>query len=329
MNCVGVRLEAWFFSSSVLFVCTPSHGPWAMRFSRGKAGVGRCMEVIALPYRVVKTINNNIVSCMDAQGKELIIMGRGLGFGVKPGARLSEDKVEKVFRMEDPTETSRLESLFASLPADQIRLCAAIIDYAKETLRKELNDGIYYTLTDHICFTLQRIRKGMNFSNALQTEVRIFYPQEYAVGLHALDLIEQQLKVRLPEDEAATIALHIVNAEYSTSISVTMHTVQAMHDLVDLLEQWEGLTVDRSSLYFDELIVHLKFVALSAFSGRPELRQEKEFVELVRKLFPIEFACATAMMQYLSEQSHFPVPEESAAYLCVYIHRVNTTPVHL
>ncbi|HIY22307.1 MAG TPA: PRD domain-containing protein [Candidatus Flavonifractor merdigallinarum] len=280
-----------------------------------------------LSYQVLKTINNNIVSCVDTQGKELIIMGRGLGFGVKAGARLSEDKVEKVFRMEDPTEVSRLEHLFASLPADQIRLCASIIDYAKETLRKELSEGIYYTLTDHICFTLQRIRKGIHFSNALQTEVRIFYPQEYAVGLHALDLIEQQLKVRLPEDEAATIALHIVNAEYSTSISVTMHTVQAMHDLVNLLDQWEGLNVDHQSLYFDELIVHLKFVALSAFSGRPELRPEKEFIELVRKLFPVEFACAAAMMEYLSEQSHSPIPEENTAYLCVYIHRANTLSV--
>ncbi len=277
-----------------------------------------------MSYLVLKTINNNIVSCVDAQGKELIIMGRGLGFGVKSGARLGEDRVEKVFRMEDPTEVSRLKNLFASLPADQIRLCATIIDYAKETLRKELSDGIYYTLTDHVSFTLQRVRKGMHFSNALHTEVRIFYPQEYAVGLHALDLIEQQMKVRLPEDEAATIALHIVNAEYSTSISVTMHTVQAMHDLVRLLEQWEGLQVDRSSLYFDELIVHLKFVALSAFSGRPDTSREGEFISLVRKLFPAEYACAAAMIQYLSEQSHCPIPEESTAYLCVHIHRVTT-----
>ena len=297
-----------------------------MRFSPGKAAIGRAdpTEVSPMSYLVLKTINNNIVSCVDAQGKELIIMGRGLGFGVKSGARLSEDRVEKVFRMEDPTEANRLKHLFAALPHEQIRLCASIIEYAKETLGKELNEGIYYTLTDHISFTLQRIRKGVQFSNALQTEVRIFYPKEYAVGLHALDLIEQQLKVRLPEDEAATIALHIVNAEYSTSISVTMHTVQAMHDLVGLLDQWEGLHVDHDSLYFDELIVHLKFVALSAFSGQPNVREERDFVALVRQLFPTEYACAEAMIQYLSRQSHCPLPDECIAYLCVYIHRITT-----
>ena len=276
-----------------------------------------------MAYQVLKTINNNIVSCTDEDGKELIIMGRGLGFGVKSGARLDESRVEKIFRMEDPTEASRLKNLFASLPSDQIRLCAAIIDYAKETLGKELNDGIYYTLTDHIGFTLQRIRKGIQFSNALQTEVRIFYPQEYAVGLHALELIEQRLGVRLPEDEAATIALHIVNAEYSTTLNVTMHTVQAMHDLVGLLEHWDGLHVDRSSLNFDELIIHLKFAALSAFSGRTAVREEKDFVALVRQLFPLEYACAEAMVQYLSRQSHCPLPDECTAYLCVYIHRAS------
>ena len=31
--------------------------------------------------KIDKVINNNIVSALDAEGKEIVVMGRGLGFG--------------------------------------------------------------------------------------------------------------------------------------------------------------------------------------------------------------------------------------------------------
>ena len=41
--------------------------------------------------RAIKKINNNVVTCIDDDGNELIAMGRGLGFGELPrGLKLSE-----------------------------------------------------------------------------------------------------------------------------------------------------------------------------------------------------------------------------------------------
>ena len=44
---------------------------------------------------VEKVINNNIVSAFDDTGKELVVMGRGLGFGARPGQPVDEKKIEK------------------------------------------------------------------------------------------------------------------------------------------------------------------------------------------------------------------------------------------
>ena len=49
---------------------------------------------------VEKVINNNIVSSTDSNGDELIVMGKGIGFGVKAGFDINEDRIEKVFRIE-------------------------------------------------------------------------------------------------------------------------------------------------------------------------------------------------------------------------------------
>ncbi len=45
-----------------------------------------------------------------------------------------------------------------------------IIQYAKQSLNKELNENIYLTLTDHINFAVARYKQGMNFNNALLSE---------------------------------------------------------------------------------------------------------------------------------------------------------------
>ena len=44
-------------------------------------------------------------------------------------------------------------------------------------------------------------------------EVRKFYPREYEIGKQALRLIAKDLEVKLADDEAASVALHFVNAQ--------------------------------------------------------------------------------------------------------------------
>ena len=47
---------------------------------------------------IEKIINNNIVSAVDSKGREVVVMGRGLGW-MKPGRQIQENKIEKVFRI--------------------------------------------------------------------------------------------------------------------------------------------------------------------------------------------------------------------------------------
>ena len=62
----------------------------------------------------------------------------------------------------------------------------------------------------------------MMFSNPLIREVRSFYHAEYLIGEYAIAMIERDLGVKLPVDEAASIALHIVNAEYDAPMGDTI-----------------------------------------------------------------------------------------------------------
>ena len=50
---------------------------------------------------IQKVINNNVVSTFDSNGKEVILMGKGIGFRKKTGDELDKTKIEKIQHIRD------------------------------------------------------------------------------------------------------------------------------------------------------------------------------------------------------------------------------------
>ena len=46
-------------------------------------------------------INNNVVSSKEDDGREVVVMGRGIGFGRKKGDALPQEGIEKIFTVGD------------------------------------------------------------------------------------------------------------------------------------------------------------------------------------------------------------------------------------
>lgn len=274
-------------------------------------------------FHVLKTINNNIVSCLDEANQEHIVMGRGLGFGVKQGEAVDPERVEKIFSITNPANLEQMKDLLARCPQPQIDFCTELIQYANQVLEHPLNEGIYLTLCDHICFAIRRAESGMGFTNALHTEVRLFYPQEYNIGCHALSEIQRRFQVSLPQDEAASIALHLVNAEHEMSLGITLKVTQALGQMIHTLESNESFQMDRSTIYYDELVIHLKFLALDLYSPRGVHQPDPAFAHLVRNTLAQEYHLAEVLTHELEEACGKQLSEEQKAYLAVHLHRIN------
>ena len=105
---------------------------------------------------VDKVINNNIISAYDESGKEIVVMGRGLGFGIRPGQPVDEAKIEKIFRIKSEDTAVQLKELLANMPLERVKISTDIISFAKSNLNLKLNQSIYVTLTDHINFAMER-----------------------------------------------------------------------------------------------------------------------------------------------------------------------------
>ncbi|MCI9663044.1 MAG: PRD domain-containing protein [Lachnospiraceae bacterium] len=273
--------------------------------------------------RIEKIINNNIISARDDKGIELVAMGKGIGFGRRAGEEVEESKIEKVFRLENIDDTEYFKSLLASLPIEFVRLSNQIISYAKETLGFELNSNIYLGLTDHINFAIERQKKGMVFSNALHDEIKLFYPNEYLVGKHALYLIENQTGCLLPEDEAASIALHIVNAELDSEISTTFVITKMMREMMEIIEEKMELT-QKAEYPRDVLIANIKYLAKRLISEEPlRGREDALLYQFVKENYPEESVLIDRVNQYIEKAYQCSMTEEEKLYLVLNVKRVN------
>ncbi|MEG0215739.1 MAG: CAT RNA binding domain-containing protein, partial [Hungatella sp.] len=139
--------------------------------------------------KIDKIINNNVVSVLEENGTEIVLMGRGLGFHTQKGQEIPEEKIQKIFRLDNPGTLEQFKSLLENLPLEHLQVSTEIINYAKMVLNRKINQNIYITLTDHINFSIERYHQHMMFTNPLLREVRTFYKEEYLIGEYAIALI--------------------------------------------------------------------------------------------------------------------------------------------
>lgn len=272
--------------------------------------------------RIDKIINNNIISARDNQGVELIVMGRGIGFARKPGSKVAEEKIEKIFRLENMDNKEQFKELLASLPIEHIRLSTDIISYAKESFEIELNQNIYLTLTDHISYALERHRKGLKFHNLLYDEVKMFYPLEYSIGRYAVELIEERTGVRLEEDESASIALHIINGELNTAMGTTFFMIKMMREMMEIIEKQFAIP-ERKNYPRDMLISDLKQLAKRLVSEEPiKGRRDEKLYRFVEENYVREYEIINGINSFIEKEYRCSMTEEEKIYLTLNIKRV-------
>ena len=273
---------------------------------------------------IEKVINNNIISAYEKSGAEVIVMGRGIGFKKKQGEVVPADQISKIFRIKSRTLTEQFKELLANMPLERVRISDEIISHAKDHLKLKLNQSIYVTLTDHINFAIERVSQGIELQNALLWEIKRFYPQEFQLGIYALELIQDRLGILLPEDEAGFIALHFVNAEYGTDIRDVVKFPDQMQAIVDIVERELGILLDESSLHYERFMTHIKFLIQRIYRKELLSSEDRELSLMMQRKYPREYQCSVKVAEYIMQATGCRLSEEEIMYLSVHIRRVST-----
>lgn len=272
--------------------------------------------------KITRIINNNVICAVNARRQELMLLGSGIGFQKQKGDEVDENKIEKEFFLKSKNVTGKLYALLAQIPMEYVRVSDSIIQYAKDTLGKELNENIYLTLTDHINFAVARNSQGLSFSNALLWEIKKFYTAEFRIALKALDMINKEFNVQLPEDEAGSIALHIVNAELGSEMEETMQITQLIQKVLNLIRYQYKINFNEESLHYARLVTHLKFFAYRIFSNSIIKSNDVDFQDIIKAKYKHEYQCSLKIAELIRRDYQKELTEEELIYLTVHIKRV-------
>ncbi|MCI1966307.1 MAG: PRD domain-containing protein [Oscillospiraceae bacterium] len=274
-------------------------------------------------YRITRVISNNFVISKDSSDKEIIVRGLGIGFKKSQGDIIPENKVEKIYRMDTPKQINHLIELVESMPLDYISVCTEIIEDAQLNLGKKLSQNIYVTLTDHICFALERKKKGLEYKNEMLWEIRNFYHAEFVQGERAVSILKDRLGVELSDDEAGFIALHIVNAELETGISDMMSITKMIQGILAIIEDHYHITLNQDSLDYGRCITHLKFLGQRIFKGQTVKEDDSDFTLMIRKLvqnkYQKDFQCAKRIQSFIKRNFNHLLSNEEMFFMMVHL----------
>ncbi len=272
---------------------------------------------------IKKAISNNVVCARNERNQERILVGKGIGFKTKAGDEVDSAKVEKEYFLKSKNITGKLYALLAQTPEVYMEIADEILKRAQEALKSELDESLLLHLIDHISFAVSRMEQGLEFKNVLLAEIRNFYPKEFDVAKYGISLIKEKTGAALPEDEAGSIAMHIVNAQFNyQDINGSVRMTELIQKIIKIVRYQYQMNFDEESIHFTRFVTHLKFFAQRLFGGTMLDENDLDFQALIRTQYKESYVCAEKIAKFIWDDYQIAVPEEELIYLTVYIRRI-------
>jgi len=271
---------------------------------------------------ISKVLNNNVVTIKNENDQEAVVMGRGIAFQKKKGDEIDEDKVEKIFILENKNINDKLISLINDIPVENLEIAEEIIKYAEEKLDRKLNENIYLTLTDHIGFSIDRYKNNLEMKNVMLWDIKRLHKEEFSIGVKALDIIKDRFGIDLPLDEAASIAMHILNGQIDKDMPDVVNMINLIDEILKIVKYHFNIDFDEESINYYRFITHLKFFTQRLESGRYYEDNDNELFEMIKDKYPKSYECTERIEGFIKKKYNNELTKEEKLYLIVHTARV-------
>lgn len=268
--------------------------------------------------KVIKNINNNVSLCLDSQNNEVVAFGKGIGF-TKPPYDVPLSKIERTYYHINPTYISMINDI----PTEIFELSTKVVDFAREKLENPISSNIVFTLADHLHFAIQRFEKNMNFQLPIVQDVQHLFEIEMEIGKYALELLKKEHKKYLPKEEAAYIALHIINAE-SMNQSKKNEKMERDHirEMTNIIEEYFNIKIDLDGFNYSRFVTHMHYLIKRGKKNELIQSENRSLYESLKNSYEQTYECSQLVKKYLENALECQLSEEECIYLMLHINRL-------
>lgn len=268
--------------------------------------------------KVIKNINNNVSLCLDSHGVEVVAFGKGIGF-TKPPYEVDLSKVQRTYYDIDMTHISMIHDI----PEQIFEISDQVINRTRMILDHPISSNIVFTLADHMAFAIKRFKEQMNLKLPILHDIQYLFEQEMEIGKYACALIKQEMNVDLPKEEAAYIALHIINAE---SMNKNNKLEKLDDELIDeitvMIEHEFEIEIDKAGLNYSRFVSHMHYLLKRGKNNEMIKSENKQLYESLVNTYPKTFDCSMKIKNYLIHAFHCTLNDEECVYLMLHINRL-------
>ena len=274
--------------------------------------------------KVIKVFNNNAVAVRMDDNTEAIVTGSGIGFKKKNGDEINVGRIQKVYVIEQ-SKRHKLYRLMEETSYDYFEIAEEIIDKYREELYPNINDLAIFALVDHISFAVERIKKNIDLPNLILKETRWLYPREYEIAQWALDLIYKKTKVKLKDDEAGYIVLHVLDASGVVDKNEEVDIIKSTKDVVNIIRKDLNVNIDENDFEYHRLLIHIRCL-LNRINRKEETADDnfQDLYEEAKKSNQKYAKCVNKINSYIFTKYHKKLSKNEMLYLFIHINRIIT-----
>ncbi len=271
---------------------------------------------------IKKILNNNVVVTDNAEGKEIIVMGRGLAFKAKPGQTIDEAKIDKIFTLGDGKNDKHFVNLLGDMDMSEFDFAEEMINFAKMELGKNLSNTIYVTLIDHLNTCKERAESGAYIANTMIWDVKRLYKEEFTVSREIVRRMNIRFGASFDDNEAAFIATHLINAEMDSDLNTVYRMTKVVTEILNIVKYHFNIVYDEDSLAYYRFTTHLRFFAERIFNGKGYSDDNDDLFQMIIEKYPDMYECTLRIKDFISAKYQYSLENDEALYLTVHIAKV-------
>ncbi|MCT4564609.1 MAG: PRD domain-containing protein [Maledivibacter sp.] len=270
-------------------------------------------------YLIKKVLNNNVI-LVQQNYQNYILIGKGIGFGRKKGALLKNlDKIEEKFISLNGLDLDDYETFFTTVDPKIIETTQKIIEMLKGGIKENLDSHGYIALIDHINFAIKRLTEGISIVNPFLFEIKLMYPDEYSLAKKSVDILEQDLKIYIPEAEIGFLTLHIYGARKDKNRNEALENSKMISQIVELVESKLQITLEKNSFLYRRFVMHLMGIIDRAYSKRFD---ENKFLNKLQDDLSYEFNIAYYIVKIMEKTLKVSISEGEIGYIAIHLYKM-------
>lgn len=270
-------------------------------------------------YRIIKVLNNNGILVYDEKtGKEMILLGNGIGFGKRPMQQMEQLPGAKVYSLVTRKKQMSILQTVNGISPEFIEATGKIIDEAEKMFGK-VNRDILLPMADHIALAVKRAKEKRQIPNPFTPDIKVLFAREYAAALKGREVLRDMTGYVISDDEVGFITLHIHAGLAGEQVPVALDTTRIINEAMGMIEDEFGQKIPEDSLAGTRLMSHLYYMIARTRKGEST---KADFNDFIFSNYPETGKVAEKICSYMEQELKMPVAKEEIGFLAIHIQRV-------